>query len=86
MFKGMDTEEGLKAAVFIDGKAGEIETASAQLGQAIHGFDWRGPDGDRTRQNWDTEQVRSVQNVVDALRAFSLLIKTQAEDQANVSA
>jgi hypothetical protein len=86
MFKGMETEEGLKAAGIIDNKAGELEQTITLLSQTIRGFDWRGPDADRTRENWDSEQVRSLTSVVQALRAFSTVIKTQAQEQEKVSA
>jgi hypothetical protein len=86
MFKGMDTDGGQKAAGIIDGKAGELEQTISQMTQVIGGFDWRGPDADRTRENWQSEQVRSLTSVVEALRAFATLIKTQAQEQEKVSA
>ena len=86
MFKGMDVDGGRNCAVVLEAKAGELEQTTAQLTQAIRGFDWRGPDADRTRSSWDTEQVRALQSVVEALRAFSTLIKAQAEEQEKVSA
>lgn len=86
MFKGMDVEGGRSCAMILDAKATELEGTATQLSQALKGFDWRGTDADRTRNEWDTQQVRQLQSVVEQLRAYSLLIRTQAEDQEKVSA
>ena len=83
--KGMDVDGGRQTAAVLDQGAGELDSLTQQLGAAIKGFDWLGPDADRTRSQWDGEQTRMLQAVSQSLRDFSQLIKTQAQDQEQAS-
>lgn len=86
MYKGMHTENGKAAAIRIANGADAVESLRAELHNAIHGFDWFGPDADRTRTQWDGEQVKDLIAVVGALRGYAQLIRTEAEKQEQASA
>ncbi|MGL5853538.1 MAG: hypothetical protein ACRCZD_22365 [Phycicoccus sp.] len=85
MFKGMDVDNGRACATTLDSRAGQIDEITSALTKTLHGFEWRGPDADRTRQQWDTEQVRALASVSEALRGYSQLIGTQAQNQEEAS-
>jgi len=84
--KGMDVEGGRQSAAQIKQCNQELEALSGRLTQSIKGFEWVGPDAERTRNTWDTEYMAMLRQVGGALEEFSTLIQNQAQEQEQVSA
>ena len=51
----------------------------------IEGFEWIGPDAERTRQSWQSDYRTMLTQVVNSLQEFSTLINNQAQEQEQVS-
>lgn len=84
--KGMDVEAGTTAAQQINQGASELEELTGRLTNTIQGFEWHGPDAERTRSQWSSEYVTMLRQVQGQLQEFSTLINAQAQDQQSVSA
>jgi hypothetical protein len=76
--KGMDVEAGRQASQQINQGSQELEALSGKMTQVIQGFDWIGPDADRTRDTWSSDYVTMLQKVTQSLQEFSTLINNQA--------
>lgn len=83
--KGMDVEAGRQSAQQITQGAGELEQLTGRLTQVIEGFEWIGPDAERTRQAWQSDYRTMLTQVVSSLQEFSTLINNQAQEQEQVS-
>ena len=83
--KGMDVEAGRQASQQITQGSQELEALTGRMTQVIQGFDWIGPDADRTRDTWSSDYVTMLQRVSQSLTEFSTLINNQAQEQETVS-
>ncbi|HEY0952713.1 hypothetical protein [Nocardioides sp.] len=83
--KGMDVEAGRQSAQQITQGASELEQLTGRLTQVIEGFEWIGPDAERTRQAWQSDYRTMLTQVVNSLQEFSTLINNQAHEQEQVS-
>lgn len=83
--KGMDVEAGRQASQQITQGSQELEALTGRMTQVIQGFDWIGPDADRTRDSWNSDYVTMLQRVSQSLSEFSTLINNQAQEQETVS-
>ena len=83
--KGMDVEAGRQSAQQITQGASELEQLTGRLTQVIEGFEWIGPDAERTRQSWQSDYRAMLTQVVNSLQEFSTLINNQAQEQEQVS-
>ena len=83
--KGMDVEAGRQASQQITQGSQELEALTGRMTQVIQGFDWIGPDADRTRDSWNSDYVTMLQRVSQSLTEFSTLINNQAQEQETVS-
>lgn len=83
--KGMDVEAGRQASQQITQGSQELEALAGRMTQVIQGFDWIGPDADRTRDTWSSDYVTMLQRVSQSLQEFSSLINNQAQEQEQVS-
>jgi len=83
--KGMDIEAGRQSASQIQQGSQELEQLTNTLTQSLEGFQWIGPDADRTRQTWQSEHRTALTQISQALQEFSSLINNQAQEQEQVS-
>jgi hypothetical protein len=83
--KGMDVEAGRQSAQQINQGASELEALTGRLSQSIEGFEWNGPDAERTRQTWQSDYRTMLTQVSTSLQEFSSLINNQAQEQEQVS-
>lgn len=83
--KGMDVEAGRQASQQINQGSQELEALTGKMTQVIQGFDWIGPDADRTRDTWSSDYVTMLQRITQSLQEFSTLINNQAQEQEQVS-
>jgi hypothetical protein len=84
--KGMDVEGGRQAAQQVNQCASEMEALNARCTQVIEGFEWHGPDAERTRAAWQSEYRAQLQTITTALQEFAALVNQQAQQQEEVSA
>lgn len=84
--KGMDVEAGRTSASTLDKGAEQLDGLTTQLTASLTGFDWLGPDADRTRSDWESNNAKQLKMASDALRQFAELIRRQAQEQEQVSA
>ena len=61
--KGMDIEAGRQSAQTIQQGSSELEQLTNTLTQSLEGFQWIGPDADRTRQTWQSEHRTALTNI-----------------------
>ena len=85
VMKGMDIEAGRQSATQINQGASELEQLTNTLTQSLEGFQWIGPDAERTRQTWQSEHRTALTNITASLQEFSQLINNQAQEQEQVS-
>ncbi len=83
--KGMDVEAGRQSAQQINQGAQELEALTGRLQTSIEGFEWVGPDAERTRQSWQSDYRTMLAQVSTSLQEFSTLITNQASEQEQVS-
>jgi hypothetical protein len=83
--KGMDIEAGRQSATVISQGASQLEQLTQQLTSSLEGFQWVGPDAERTRSTWQSEHRTQLTNITQALNEFSTLINNQAQEQEQVS-
>jgi hypothetical protein len=83
--KGMDVEAGRQASQQINQGSQELEQLSQRMTQVIEGFEWIGPDAERTRQSWQSDYRTMLAQVTNSLQEFSTLINNQAQEQEQVS-
>lgn len=83
--KGMDVEAGRQSAQQISQGVQELESLTGRLTQSIEGFEWVGPDAERTRQSWQSDYRTMLTQVGQSLEQFSQLINSQAQEQEDVS-
>ena len=86
MMKGMDVDAGRTASQQITAGSQELDQLTTKMTQVIEGFQWVGPDADRTRDQWKSDYVAMLTKVSSQLQEFSSLINTQAQEQEQVSA
>ena len=86
MLKGMDVEAGRQASTQITQGSQELDQLTQKMTTVIDGFDWVGPDADRTRDQWKSDYVAMLSKVSTSLQEFSTLINNQAQEQEQVSA
>jgi hypothetical protein len=83
--KGMDVEAGRQSAQQINQGAQELEALTGRMQTSIEGFEWVGPDADRTRQSWSSDYRTMLTQVSTSLQEFSVLINNQATEQEQTS-
>jgi hypothetical protein len=83
--KGMDIDAGRQSATVISNGAQQLEQLTQQLTSSLEGFQWVGPDAERTRSTWQSEHRTALTNITSALHDFSTLINNQAQEQEQVS-
>ncbi|MDT0202780.1 hypothetical protein [Nocardioides sp. AE5] len=83
--KGMNVDTGAQAAQQINAGASELEALTGRMTNVIQGFEWFGPDADRTREQWNSEYATMLRQVQAQLQEFSQLISREVQQQIAVS-
>ncbi|TQK70517.1 MULTISPECIES: hypothetical protein [unclassified Nocardioides] len=83
--KGMDVEAGRQASQQVSQGSQELDALTARMTQVIDGFEWVGPDAERTRDSWKSEYVPMLGKVSQSMQEFGSLINNQAQEQEQVS-
>jgi hypothetical protein len=82
---GMDTEAGLAAADEIDAGSRQVAELARRLDNALHGFDWVGPDADESRETWDRAARPTLDTTAAHLAALAVTLRREAQAQEVVS-
>lgn len=82
---GMDTAGGLLASSQLETGAQEIKELASRLDALLFAFDWTGPDADRTRDTWQSQERPTLNSAALHLSGLALLIRQEAEAQDVVS-
>lgn len=82
---GADIEQVNQLSSQLNQKASEIQNVISQLSSAISSVDWRGPDADRFRSDWQGQHVAQLKQVVSALQAASQNARRNAQEQQTAS-
>ena len=63
----------------------EIDKQKSLLTKVLEGTDWKGPDADKFRGEWDSQHASSLKKVADALRDAGARAQKNAEQQQQAS-
>lgn len=84
-FYGMDVEAVQGLARQLDAKSQEITNLANQLTTQLSSTDWKGPDADRFRTDWDSIHRPALNNVAQALDTAGTTANQNATEQLNTS-
>lgn len=65
--------------------ASEIETQKGNLDKLLKQTDWKGPDAERFRGEWDSNHMTQLSKVADALKEAGQKAKKNADQQDQAS-
>ena len=65
--------------------ASEIETQKSNLNKALHSTDWKGPDADKFRGEWDSNHMTQLSKVAEALKEAGQKARQNADQQDQTS-
>ena len=82
---GADVEQLRQLGSRLQQGASEIETQKNNLTKLLHGTDWKGPDADAFKRQWDGEHTSLLTRVAEALKDAGNQAKKNAEQQSQAS-
>lgn len=83
---GMDIAQVRSLAQLLGQKASDIESLRSQVTSKLNSTEWKGPDADRFRNDWNGTLSSQLQNVVQQLReAQKRATQNAAEQEATSS-
>ena len=82
---GADVQQLKDLGSKLQAGASEIETQKSNLNKALHGTDWKGPDAERFRSEWDSNHMTQLSKVADALKEAGQKAKQNADQQDQAS-
>ena len=82
---GQDIEQVKQLAAQLNSKAGDIQNVISQLTSAVNSVEWRGPDAERFKSDWQGQHVPQLKQIVSALETASQKARTNAAEQQQAS-
>lgn len=82
---GMDVNGGRQASRTLLAGADQIAQTTVQLTQALDSFEWHGPDANRTREEWRSQYVTTLNQIAEHVREYGTMIDRQAQEQETAS-
>ena len=82
---GADVEQLRQLGSKLQAGASEIETQKSTLTKLLHGTDWKGPDADKFKGEWDGQHSTLLTKVAEALKEAGSQAKRNAEQQSQAS-
>lgn len=70
-FWGADVDQLRQLSSQLNQKAGEIESVLSSLTAQLGNTDWRGPDSEAFRREWEGSHTNALKQVANALRDAS---------------
>jgi Proteins of 100 residues with WXG len=82
---GADVQQLKDLGSKLQAGASEIETQKSNLNKALHSTDWKGPDADKFRSEWDSNHMTQLSKVADALKEAGQKARQNADQQDQTS-
>ncbi|MEE2521433.1 hypothetical protein V1639_13310 [Pseudarthrobacter sp. J75] len=82
---GADVAELKKLGTKLKAGSAEIEKQKSTLTKVLAGTDWKGPDADRFRNEWNGQHVSSLAKVAQALEDAGQQATKNAAEQEKAS-
>jgi uncharacterized protein YukE len=82
---GQDIEQVQQLAGQLNTRADDIQRLISQLSSTVDAVDWRGPDAERFRSEWQGQHRTALNAVVSALHDASQSARRNAQDQQTAS-
>jgi hypothetical protein len=84
-FVGADIAQMQELERTLSAQADQLDQIMGTIKSKVHGTDWRGPDADRFRNEWDGTHTRNLNRVVANLRDTARIVRGNWQDQQRVS-
>lgn len=84
-FYGQDVAQVKQLGTQLKNKAGDIETAMNALNKQVNGVEWKGPDADKFKNEWNSTHVAKLKQVITALRDAGTAAQRNATEQEQTS-
>lgn len=84
-FYGMDIEQVRQLANQLGQKAQTIDEVISTITNQLGSTDWKGPDADQFRNDWNTTLSTQLRNVAQALRNAQQRANKNAQEQEQTS-
>lgn len=85
-FTGMDVAAVRQMATQMETTANDISQQMNRLTTTLQGTDWKGPDANAFREEWNGSHTTSLKAVVDALNEVCRKARANADAQETTSA
>jgi hypothetical protein len=82
---GADVQQLRDLGKQLQSGATEIETQKRNLNKLLHTTDWKGPDADKFRGEWDSNHMTQLAKVADALKEAGQKAGKNADQQDQAS-
>ncbi|WP_104043814.1 WXG100 family type VII secretion target [Arthrobacter sp. ZGTC412] len=82
---GADVQQLRQLGSKLQAGASEIESQRTNLTSLLNNTEWRGPDADRFKDQWNGEHTKMLNQVAEALKEAGNKAKRNAEEQSNAS-
>jgi hypothetical protein len=82
---GADVEQLRTLGSKLQHGANEIDQQRSNLTSLLNQTDWKGPDADRFKEQWNGEHTTMLNKVAEALKEAGQKAKRNAEEQSNAS-
>jgi uncharacterized protein YukE len=82
---GADVEALRNLGTRLNSGSNEIQNQKNQLNNTLHGVDWRGPDADQFRNQWESEHLPALDRVARALEEAGRQASRNAQQQEDAS-
>ena len=84
-FWGADTEQLKALSTKLQQGSAEIERQRSALSSALIGTEWKGPDADRFRSDWESQHAAQLAKIAQALDEASRQASRNAQQQDEAS-
>jgi hypothetical protein len=82
---GADVDQLRELGNRLKSGASDIETQRNTLTKVLNGTDWRGPDADKFKGEWDGRHTALLNQVAEALREAGQKATQNADQQSDTS-
>lgn len=83
---GADIQQLRQLSSQLNQKAGEIDSVLSTLTSQLGNTDWRGPDSEAFRNDWQSTHTNALKQVASALRDAASKAQQNANQQESTSA
>ncbi|MGW9413956.1 WXG100 family type VII secretion target [Arthrobacter cupressi] len=82
---GADVQQLKTLGSKLSAGSNEIEQQRNTLNKVLHGTDWKGPDADKFRNEWQSQHMTALQKVAQALDEAGKKATKNANEQEQAS-